>query len=448
MNSFLSVFLSRLLVDRAHGHRAAVLSAFESNRRFDGLQPAERVGRREERLAALLAHAREHVPFYADRVPAGDGVTPRNAREVLSKLPVVRRADMQQDAAKFVSDDSRSWVADATGGSTGTPMAFRVDRDTQIAREASLMWANSLAGWSPGERIAMLWGSDRDVQSASKKARLAVRWWIENMRWYNAFDMGEDRMEEFHSGLSGFRPHLLVAYAGSAFTYARFLKERGYAPAYPVRSIVSSAEVCTPAMRKTIEEVFRRPVFDRYGNREFGAIAAECDAHQGFHVNESDCIVEIDSPDPSRVEGPIIVTYLRNRAMPFLRYDTGDVGRFLSDEACACGRRTMRLAPVAGRQSDTIRTASGKLVHGEYFTHILYGATPVREFQFVQETPTLYRLLLVADRDRASSMEPRWREGIMEVLGSGSELRIEYVERIPPLPSGKRRFTVTKAGQA
>lgn len=134
--------------------------------------------------------------------------------------------------------------------------------------------------------------------------------------------------------------------------------------------------------------------------------------------------------------------------MPFLRYDTGDVGRFMPDEPCACGRRTMRLAPVAGRQSDTIRTASGKLIHGEYFTHILYGTNVVREFQFVQETPTLYRLLLVADRGRASSLEPRWREGILEALGPGSEVLIEYVDCIPPLPSGKRRFTLTKLGQA
>ena len=444
----ISSYLSKLLVDRKNRHRLRVLDSFHASRQFDLLDNRSRIERRDERLAELLLYAQEHVPFHREQAARREKITPQNARSVLARFPVVRRADIQRNPEAFVSDTPGPRVDDATGGSTGTPMMFRVDRNTQIARESSLLWANSLAGRIPGEKVAMLWGSVSDVQGATGQLRLAVRWWIENMRWYNAFDMGEDRMEAFHSSLSAFRPHLLVAYAGSAFTFARFLQARGSRPAYPLKAVVTSAEMCTPAMRSVIEDVFGRPVFDRYGNREFGAMAAECQAHEGLHINEADCIVEIDSADPFKVEGPILVTYLNNRAMPFIRYDTGDVGRFLSDEPCACGRLTARLAPVMGRQSDTIRTASGKLIHGEYFTHLLYGTNAVREFQFVQETPTLYRLLLVADPAQVASMEPRWRLEIGDALGAGSELRIEYVDRIPALPSGKRRFTLTKVGNS
>lgn len=444
MNPLLSAFLSKYLIDRTEGHRAAVLEVYRARGRSDRQDVSARRNRQNENLASLLRHIRQHVPFYRERMAGEEIITAQNAREILARLPVIRRADIQQDPRKFESDAAGVCADDATGGSTGTPMVFKVDRDTQIAREASLMWANSLAGWRPGEKIAMLWGSGRDVQSASGRLRLAVRWWMENMRWYNAFDMGEDRMEKFHEDLSSFRPHLLVAYAGSVFTYARFLKERGWVPRYPLRAIVASAEVLAPSMQQVIEEVFSKPVFDRYGNREFAGIAAECEAHQGLHINEDDCIVEIDSPDPFRQEGPILVTYLKNRAMPFLRYDTGDAGCFASRDVCACGRNTPRLAPVTGRQSDTIRTASGKLIHGEYFTHILYGTNVVREFQFVQETPTLYRLLLVADRNQAAGLEAQWRQGIVEALGEGNDIRFEYVERIPRLSSGKRRFTVTR----
>ncbi len=448
MNTRLSALFSKHLLDRRAGHRARVLAAFEEKCQLSRLNPVRRTDLQNQRLAEILVYAQEHVPFHREQAPRRETITPQNARSVLSLFPVVRRADIQRNPEAFVSDAPGPCVDDATGGSTGTPMMFRVDRNTQIARESSLLWANSLAGRIPGEKVAMLWGSVSDVQGATGQLRLAVRWWIENMRWYNAFDMGEDRMEAFHSSLSAFRPHLLVAYAGSAFTFARFLQARGSRPAYPLKAVVTSAEMCTPAMRSVIEDVFGRPVFDRYGNREFGAMAAECQAHEGLHINEADCIVEIDSADPFKVEGPILVTYLSNRAMPFIRYDTGDVGRFLSGEPCACGRLTARLAPVMGRQSDTIRTASGKLIHGEYFTHLLYGTNAVREFQFVQETPTLYRLLLVADPAQVASMQPRWRLEIGDALGAGSELRIEYVDRIPALPSGKRRFTLTKVGNS
>jgi len=321
-------------------------------------------------------------------------------------------------------------------------MCFVVDRETMIARESSLMWADGLAGWNYGERIAMLWGSDRDVKDAMSRGRAALRGWIENRRWYNAFDMGPARMAEFHQDMERFRPHIIVAYAGSIFLFARFLCERGLAPCYPLRGIISSAEMITPVMRTMVERVFQRPVFDRYGNREFGAVAAECGAHSGLHVNEADCLVEVGGADPFHADGPIRVTYLKNWAMPFIRYDTGDLGRILSDQPCGCGRETLRLAPVSGRQSDAIRTAAGKIIHGEYFTHLLYGAAGVREFQFIQEQPHAYCLRVVADT-HDEAREGEWRRAILVAVGADAELRIEYVPAIPKLPSGKHKFTVS-----
>ena len=443
MNPFLSRSLSRSLIDRKDGHRSKVLACFEDACRMGCADRAVLDRRTGEELAALLDHARRTVPIFREVMGEGDAINAANARALLPRLPIMRRSDIQSRPEQFLSSDAGICGDDATGGSTGTPMSFKVDASTQRAREASLMWANHLAGWQPGEKIAMLWGSTRDVQNARARMRLSIRWWIESMRWYNAFDMGEDRMAEFHRDLSCFRPHLLVAYAGSVFVFARYLKARGIVPEYPSRAIVSSAEMMTPSMRRLVEEVLGKPVFDRYGNREFGAIAAECGAHGGLHINESDCIVEIDSDDPFKKEGRILVTYLRNYAMPFIRYDTGDMGRFETVGPCACGRTTLRLAPVAGRMSDTIRTRSGKLIHGEFFTHLFYGAAGVKQFQFVQESEDLYVLRVVAEDDVIRAQQGIWRERISRAVGDGLEIRVERVEVIPPSSSGKRRFTLS-----
>lgn len=442
MNPFLSAMLSSALVDRRDGHRRAVLADFSARPAAERLSPDARRAVMDGRLAMLLAHAAANVPWFRGKLPVTTLFKPEEARGILDQLPVLTRRDIQEHLPDMISETATDLRDDATGGSTGTPMSFKVDRETQRAREASLMWANSLAGWRPGEKIAMLWGSDRDVRGSTAERRLALRWWIENLRWYNAFDMGEDRMARFHRDLSAFRPDFLVAYAGSVFTFARYLRDKDIQPRYPRKGIVSSAEMLAPPMRAVVEEVFGRPVFDRYGNRELGAIAAECEAHAGLHVNETDCIVEIDSGDPFRTEGRILVTYLRNFAMPFIRYDTGDIGRFESAEPCACGRTSLRLARVTGRVSDTIRTSAGNLIHGEYFTHLLYGAAGVREFQFVQEAPDRYVLRLAADRAAAAPREAEWTERIREAVGGQADVRIEYVDSIPAMTSGKRRFTV------
>lgn len=443
MHPAFSRCLADLLIDRRDGHRHRVVAAFREKTAFDRRDAADRAAARDEALASLLDHARTSVPFYRDLLARHDRITPAKAFEVLSSLPVIGRADIQKNPDAFRAAGATEVFPDATGGSTGTPLKFWVDRATQRARESSLYWADSLAGWNYGERIAMLWGSDKDVASATRKLKVGLRWLIDNRRWFNAFNMGEERMAEFHRAISTFRPHLIVAYAGSMDVYARFLRDRGIRPDYPLRGIVCSAEVLTPQARRTIGDVFGRPVFDRYGNREFGAIASECSAHDGLHLNERDFVTEIDSRVPAQDAGSLIVTYLHNRAMPFIRYNTGDLARFHAETPCSCGRSTRRLAAVTGRMADTIRTKSGKLIHGEYFTHLMYRAGKVREFQFVQDTLERYRLLLVADERETDAVIDSIRRDILEEVGADCRVEIQYVDSIPVLSSGKRKFTLS-----
>ena len=419
-----------------------VLGAFSRKLCADSESGASVERKQREDLLRLLTHAEKNVPRFKG-VGSGE-LSLQNVFDRLKQYPVMRRADIQPNPKAFMAAGCSDIRRDATGGSTGTPMTFFVDRGTQVARESSLWWANALAGWQPGEKVAMLWGSDRDCRGAVAHARLKLRWWIENMRWYNAFEMGEGQMSAFHKALCRFRPHLLVAYAGAVFTFARYLQSSGIKPSYPLRAIVSSAEMITADMKGLVETVFGRPVYDRYGNREFGAIAAECGAHDGLHVNSSDLVIEIDSPDAGRIPGPILITYLKNYTMPFIRYDTGDLGLLSMERTCPCGRESPRLKQIVGRRSDMIRTGTGALVHGEFFTHMFYGSNIVRQFQFVQEGLEEYSLYLVADKVRAVSEEGRWRREIQAVTGADSRLTITYTERIPSLPSGKHRFTISK----
>ena len=442
MNAKVSAYLSRRLIDRRSGHRAAVLSRFDEIRDRQVLSQERADDIRRESLARLLVQARDHVEHFKSHL-SGRKITTDNAEDVLATLPIMERSDIQQEPTAFISSVAEPFIDDATGGSTGTPMRFKIDRPTQIAREASIMWSDSLTGWCYGDSIAMLWGSDRDVRGVGQSMRSWLRWWIENRRWYNAFEMGERQMEAFHRALKRFSPGILVGYAGSLHVFARYLKSEGLVPSYPLGGIVSSAEALSPIMRSEIENAFGKKVFDRYGNREAGAIAAECEEHDGLHINEADFIVEIDSPEPFQQPGAILITYLSNLAMPFIRYNTGDVGLFKSNDPCKCGRRTARIEPVTGRQSDTIRTASGNLVHGEYFTHVFYETTHVKSFQFVQESTDSYRLRLVADRDAVRSLEAGWRSKILDAVGEQASLSFEYVDEIPLLPSGKRKFTLS-----
>lgn len=443
MKPTISRWLSNHLLDRRGGHRNAVQAAWRAVQAADFISADERRARQSQLLAALLNHARNKVPFYRSLLSGSDEIRPINAFETLQRLPIITRADIKREPETFTAEGEIATAHDATGGSTGTPMQFKVDRATQVAREASLMWADSLAGWSPGERIAMLWGCDRDVRSATKTLRLTLRWWIENRRWFDAFQMSASEMHRYHVQMTHFRPHYIVAYANVLKLFAEFLEAQNLRPEYPLKGVISSAEVLTKGVRETAERVFQRPVFDRYGNREFGAMAAECAEHGGLHANPIDMIFETIPLEGANDLQRIVVTYLHNRVMPFVRYDTGDLGRW-TDGPCVCGRTTGRFLEIVGRQSDIIRLPSGPLIHGEFFTHLFYDAQGVRSFQFVQETPTAFVLHVEATPQAFEYGVPIWRQRLQQALGPNVSLEIDRVEKISPTAAGKYRFTISK----
>jgi phenylacetate-CoA ligase len=49
-------------------------------------------------------------------------------------------------------------------------------------------------------------------------------------------------------------------------------------------------------------------------------------------------VVDIDRNQLEKGEGEILATSLYNYALPFIRYDTGDLGHMI-DDVCGCGRR-------------------------------------------------------------------------------------------------------------
>ena len=71
--------------------------------------------------------------------------------------------------------------------------------------------------------------------------------------------------------------------------------------------------------------------------------------------------------------GAVLVTDLLNGAMPLIRYRIGDMAAW-ADGPCPCGRGLPRLERVAGRVTDFLVGADGRLVSGVYLGHLRRGA--------------------------------------------------------------------------
>ncbi len=402
------------------------------------------------RLKSLL-HRFSRNRYYGD-VMQEAGLDPleiheaRNVGSLLSRLPVLTKEDMQRNRESMLNRDAKGIMADSSGGSTGAPLNFFHDENWLVNMAASTLVNDTMQGWYFFRPHAKLWGSPKDVSELeSPMAKLLNH--VRRRRFYDSFDMSFERMMEYHEDLTRFRPEVIFSYASSIYLFAEFLSAHGINPSYPSRSIISTAERLDERMRERIGQVFNVPVYDRYGSREVGCIGGECGRHRGMHLHMYDHVMECIDPltgKPLKNEpGELVVTDLNNFAFPFIRYRIGDQG-ILSDEVCGCGRNGMMLKKVLGRSSDTITTRTGRLVHGEYFTHAFYAVEGISRFQFVQEGLEDYTVLIVRNESfREESLQSVLRE-IRKVIGDESDLDVRFVDRIPAADSGKHRFTISK----
>lgn len=395
-------------------------------------------------LGSTLEHALRTVPHYRGTVDAADAR--RDPFAALARLPLLSRDTVRSSWREMLSEvgDRSTWIENTSGGSTGEPVTLMQDPEhtalTVAVREVYSTWA----GGGLGEPELYIWGSAQDLESSvSRRNRFGNR--LLRRSLLNAFLLTDETIEAILAQLREGPPHLVIAYAQAACEVARFASRRGI-ELPPQRGMIATAGTLHDFMHRQLEETFGCAVLNRYGSRETGDMAGECEHRAGLHVLPWICHVEVLGPDGETVgpgeEGEIAVTGFTNRAMPLIRYLIGDRARLPEqDAACPCGRSTPMLAEVTGRSVDTFLGADGQMVDGEYFTHLMYFRPWLQQFQAIQQAPerVLFRIVCegevpAADRDEIVAKT-------RAVLGDPCEVEFERVETIEPSSFGKLRHT-------
>ena len=434
------------LYELATGRR--VLSKWREMERSQWLPRDEMLQLQWHKLQRLLAHAYTNVPFYRHRFDAAQ-ITPRDIRTPadMQHIPLLTKQDLRQhiDQLTAANVNPRQLQRNATGGSTGEPVAFFNDRADLDYRSAVTLRNCRWAGLEPGECHVMLWGSAFDLSLyASFRGRLTN--WALNRHTLPAFELTAERLRRYVSEIHRLEPYLITGYSSALELLARYIAESNtpFAPCR-LRAVTSTAETLRPDQRRFISEVYGHPVFDRYGSREIGLVAHEC-AHHRMHVNAESIYVEVvqdGEPRPAGEFGELAVTALNNFGFPFIRYLIGDAGR-LSDDQCPCGRGLPVLDRLLGRVHDILVTPDGRFLPGEFFPHLFKEIQGVDRFQVVQKE--LDRLIIRIAANEA--YRPQDTDFLLEktrhVVGEQMQIEFEFVDRLEALPSGKLRLTVSE----
>lgn len=418
----------------------------------------------KRRLRRLLLHAHRSVPYYESLLSNYNVVDSGDVHiENFTDLPLLEKSDIRNhfDHLKSNDIDTRDWYENTSGGSTGEPVRFIQDTTYEEWNEAIKKVFNDWTGYKHIGPEIKLWGSEDDIfdeSTTTETVSLSLRDRTRALTGWrhvqNAFHMSEEDMIRFVDEINHIRPVQIKAYTESIFQFAEFIQREDLDIYSPATILVTSGNLQS-YMRQTIEDIFQTEVFDLYGSREVGAVAAECSEHEGLHVAAPAHYVEIVDDDGNPVDsgetGEIVITPLTNYAMPLVRYRIGDLAAW-SEAECSCGRSWPLLGKITGRVSDTFVAKDGTQVHGEYFTHLFYFKDWVQKFQVVQEEYDYIRISIVpVEYTTKTNHHQMYREDLNEVtedirkvMDKECEVVFEFVNEIPPTDSGKYRYTISK----
>jgi phenylacetate-CoA ligase len=263
-----------------------------------------------------------------------------------------------------------------TSGSTGQTFNFYDDGSIRGYVLASRLLFESWMGLKLGDRTVKLTTWDYP------KLRT---------RLIGEFRIPPQRLEGDIRGaiqlLRSYRPSSLLGDVSVLGSLANRILQAGADARMGLRGIATTGEVLLPNHRDQIEKAFESAVFDRYGLAEVaGYVAQQCDARAGLHVNGGLALVEVVKDGelcPPGEMGRVVVTNLHNYAMPFIRYDTGDMATL--GDPCSCGRAFPVLVRIEGRSAEWVVTESFPISFTLYYSSLeAMNIRSIEQFQFIQ----------------------------------------------------------------
>jgi phenylacetate-CoA ligase len=420
----------------------AVLRKLEKSQWF----PASRIQELQfERLKNHLEFAYQHVPYYR-RLFDEQGTQPDRIKDFTDfrRIPFLTRESLREQFESLrASVPIRGVQKLSTGSSTGSPVTVLVDpvRNSFVdaARLRSHRWFNA----DMGVREIVLWGSPIEItrQDYLRYARDRLL----NSRLLSAFNMGEANLANYSEIIFRYRPVKMYGYASALYLLARYFQETKRQPPRSLKVVFATAEPLFDFQRKAIEDAFDVRVAVEYGARDAGLMANEC-PNGGLHIPAEGMVVEVERSDRG-VNGEIVVTNLYSRAMPIIRYRTGDIGE-LGSEPCSCGGGLPLLKKVEGRQTDFLVATDGRLLHALAVIYILREMATVKEFQVIQERLDRIVVRVVPEASFSKGDESSIVRKVRHLLGDNVEVVVDLATEIPRLPSGKFRYVTSHVATA
>ena len=370
-----------------------------------------------------LQRIAERVPMYRilwDRL----GFKPDARIRAWQQIPVLSKQQLREFSREERLDlrfAETPNIAEHSGGSTGEPVEFLIDPRSRRRRQWRFLKALVHAGYRPGQRLWIV-----STHRQSRMNRLA-RWTYVDLRSSEA-QLARRYLDE--------RPQVLYGPLRALLALAEELPRTGLPRP---QTLVATAELLRPQDQRALQDGFGVEAADFYGMTEIGLYAYRCAGQPYYRLATTDLHSEFLPCESDPGLERLVVTTLRDCAMPLVRYDTGDLVR--RDPA----EPERRIVEFVGREIDGILMPDGKHLSPYRLTLALEGVPGISRFQIVQREDLSIDVLVAAAGDIDTTVS-RARRAVAAVVGPGLTVRSDryrpadsLAEKFRPVRSYARR---------
>jgi phenylacetate-CoA ligase len=374
------------------------------------------------------------------------GVAPMDA---LARLPFLSKETLRTRPKDLLTSDPapKGVIVQTTSGTTGSPTEIHYTREFHAA-ELAVPEARNLnwAGVNYRNRRVML-----GIRKVCRFDQDRPPFWrfspMEDMAYASIFHLSPKYLPHYVAFLREYKPSVIMGYPSALNVIARYALENNDLPA-PAKGVFTTSETVTAQFREAVEAAWQCRIYDRYGSVENAFFASECE-HGRYHVSPEVGVIEIVDKDgrhcPPGKMGEVICTGLQNTLQPLIRYRTGDVAAWSSEQHCPCGRNMPILESVEGRYEDMCYTADGRRLRSCFDT-VFKGVDNIKEAQVAQERLDTFVVRIVPSNHFNKQDAEKIKSNMRIHVGDVQTL-VEIVPAIKRTQSGKFKAMVCNLSQ-
>lgn len=358
-------------------------------------------------------------------------------------IPILKKTDIQVDVRDRLSEgyNERNTHLHNTSGSSGTPFYFGKDKFCHALSWALIQHRFGLHHIEIGRDLqARFYGIPL---SSWKYRKEKLKDFISARVRFPVFDLSDEVLEKYLQLFKN-KPFVYInGYTSSLVLMAKYCIAKNVVLKHvcpTLTKVFTTSEVCDDMDRRTMEKGFGVQVVNEYGAAELDLIGFEDEENDWLLTNETQYIELLNDKNEAVKEGEegrVIVTALYNKAMPFIRYELGDMA--ILKTKTKNGYHI--LEKVTGRTNDVVLLPSGKRSPGLTFYYIskslLEGGGFMKEFIIKQKTKNRFHYEYVAEREINEEEKIKILDAMNQYLEPGLKATYERKEKIERTQAGK-----------